>query len=273
MSWEDIKKEDDLGYYSSTQLEMFRRCPRQYEYRYIKGIKSPPNSALVLGSAVHKGIEHNYRRKFEKKRPAPADEVFDAYDQAFEKGKYGIEFEEAEGQVKDKGYAMSKLHYNDIAPTVQPTQQPEFEFLVDMEGVSKPVKGFIDVIGTTDVGRNVVIDNKTAGKKKTQFETDLSDQLTMYHYAHKVKFGKKPDALALDVMIGNKSGVDKQRLVTRRTDEQIKGFVETVQSIDSSIRAGNFPPTNQSSVCSWCGYNRQCTYAKNAIASREFARV
>jgi len=41
---------------SYTQLNMFLRCPRQYEYRYIHGLKVPPSGAMVQSRVWHQTV-------------------------------------------------------------------------------------------------------------------------------------------------------------------------------------------------------------------------
>ena len=42
---------------SASQLSMMARCPVQWEFRYAKGIKSPPGVALLVGKATHVSVE------------------------------------------------------------------------------------------------------------------------------------------------------------------------------------------------------------------------
>lgn len=48
----------DKKYLSFTQLSMFLRCPRQYEFRYIKGLKIPP-SGKEVPDEKKAGSNHN----------------------------------------------------------------------------------------------------------------------------------------------------------------------------------------------------------------------
>ena len=53
---------DDL---SPTKLGMLERCGLQYEFRYVKGLKLPPSSPLIVGSAAHRAAELDLKRKME----------------------------------------------------------------------------------------------------------------------------------------------------------------------------------------------------------------
>ena len=36
-----------------SMIGMFDRCPKQYEQRYVEGLRIPPASAMIVGSGVH----------------------------------------------------------------------------------------------------------------------------------------------------------------------------------------------------------------------------
>ncbi|MFA5936714.1 MAG: PD-(D/E)XK nuclease family protein [Candidatus Paceibacterota bacterium] len=263
MSWKDLEKG---SYLSHTQIAMYRRCPLQYMFRYMKGIKKPPTSSLVLGSSVHTSVEKNIGHKFEKGKPVNRNEAMDAFGQAFENGKSGIDWEgKNPDAVKDMGYNMSQVHYDKVAPTITPVEKPEFYFELNLDGVTRKVIGYIDVIAKAGAGR-AVLDTKTTGKKKDQFEVDLDGQLTLYAIAHKTLFKKPAKMLGMDVLVGNKTWVQPQRIITTRGDEQMTAMVETVQAIEKAIMAGIFYPCDSKMICSWCGYSDICPSAKAAKA-------
>lgn len=276
MAWEDVA---DAPYLSASQITMYQRCPKQYEYRYIKGMTRPPKMALVVGSSVHKSIELNYGKKHKTKKPELKDVVLDAYSQEFEKLKLDADKDEEQGRSKDRGYAMATAHYDLIAPTFQPLEAPELEFNVPIPGIKRKLYGFIDVIGepvTKDKKKKrLIMDNKTAKRKYERLAVELSPQLTAYEFAHRVLYGKKSDGVGIDAMVEytrkGEAITEVQRLVTTRDEMEIKRFVETAQAIDKGINAGVFPPVDDARVCSWCGFNDLCqkSAVKRAAAYNE----
>ncbi len=60
---------------SYTQLNMFLRCPRQYEYRYVHGLKVPPSGAMVQSRVWHQTVEFNYRQKIHSDRDLALGEI------------------------------------------------------------------------------------------------------------------------------------------------------------------------------------------------------
>lgn len=60
--------------YSHTRLQLVQQCGQRYRYRYQNGIKERPSAAsrpLILGSAVHAGIEEYLRAKTERPTLTP----------------------------------------------------------------------------------------------------------------------------------------------------------------------------------------------------------
>jgi len=47
-------------HYSPSQLGMWTRCPRQWQYRYLEGLMLPPVGAMALGSAVHRASARHF---------------------------------------------------------------------------------------------------------------------------------------------------------------------------------------------------------------------
>lgn len=266
MGWKDI---DDAPNLSVSQMQMYQRCPKQYEYRYIKGLKRAPGISMVTGISVHASAEINYAHKLKTKKPVKLSVAMDAFDTSFNKEKQGADVDEPIGQAKDRGYAMAKAHYEDIAPQFQPLANPELEFKIPMPGMKRKLYGFIDLVAApvvrTRLGlviskKRLVRDNKTSGKKKQKLEAELSTQLSGYAYVHKVLFGKLPDGVGLDVMIARKGSedVEVQRVDSVRTEPELAQFVTTAQQIEKGIQSGIFPPVNNHFTCNWCGYRELC---------------
>jgi CRISPR/Cas system-associated exonuclease Cas4 (RecB family) len=42
---------------SASSIGMYQRCPRQWAYRYVLGIKVPPDGGLITGLGVHRAAE------------------------------------------------------------------------------------------------------------------------------------------------------------------------------------------------------------------------
>ena len=72
------------GYVSNTQIEMMRKCPQQYYYRYVRGIKLPPPFAIVKGTAGHSALNTYFRIKGTQKTDMLQDEFIDCFETELE---------------------------------------------------------------------------------------------------------------------------------------------------------------------------------------------
>ena len=55
-----MKYEIPHGHLSASAIGTLLKCPKQYEFRYVKGIIIPPGKALATGSIFHKTLEMYY---------------------------------------------------------------------------------------------------------------------------------------------------------------------------------------------------------------------
>ncbi|MBI5244050.1 MAG: PD-(D/E)XK nuclease family protein, partial [Elusimicrobia bacterium] len=69
---------------SATQIGMFLRCPRQYEFRYMQGLKQPPSGAMVQSKVWHRTVEENYRQKIESAKDLPLPRMEEFYAAQYE---------------------------------------------------------------------------------------------------------------------------------------------------------------------------------------------
>ena len=70
---------------SVTQLKMYLRCPLQYKYRYIHGLRIPPTGAITLGKSIHSALEENYSQKIETHQDLPLDHVTDFFSDTWDR--------------------------------------------------------------------------------------------------------------------------------------------------------------------------------------------
>lgn len=189
-------------YLSITQLKMYLRCPLQYFFRYVCGIKTPPTGGLTLGRTVHETLKQNYRRKMKTHSDLPLPDVTDIFSHHWEREVKETVFSDGEnpGKLKDQGVQLLGAYYQKIAPKVQPIEV-EKEFLIDTGRTQLPLKGYIDLI---DDERRI-IDHKTSKRSLQKEVVDRDIQLSAYAMAYRALYGKEEKAVRLDVMIRNKS--------------------------------------------------------------------
>jgi hypothetical protein len=242
------------GYLSVSQIEMYLRCPKQYEYRYVKGLIQPPAVALVEGSCHHNALEMNNINKFKNDTDFDSKTVLEKFLDEFADKKKEIPKSEwiSSGEnaniINERGRNLIKNYMKEVAPTIKPFCLPEKRFEVELGGV--PILGFIDLVEEKEV-----IDYKVTKAAKSQIVADNSIQLSVYSYAEKkknVSFCCLTKTKASAVRITSSS----------RNDGDYAAVDAIIGSVVNGIKAGNFPlcdPTN-SFPCSekYCGYWKQC---------------
>lgn len=231
---------------SATQISMYLRCPRQYEFRYIHGIKRPGSGALLLGSSYHAALEENFEQKIESHIDMATEDVLDVYRYTFNKKKTKEEYvlEEPEHELIDTGVALVADYQMKIAPVIQPIQV-ENKFSIDIDG--REVIGVVDL--ETD---DRLIEHKTANKSWSEGKPHQEVQATIYSMVV-----DKP----IEYHIAVKTQKPKiQILSTSRTDQQREWVKELIKGIDKGIQSGVFYPNPTGNLCSpkWCGYWDLC---------------
>lgn len=249
---------------SYTQLNMLLRCGEQYRRRYLEGERVPPGSAGALGKSFHLAQESNYRQKITSKRDLPVKAVTAAFSDAFDVESKDVLWtpEEAEagiakvkGELKDEGVKLVEVYHTEVAPAVQPESCEEI-IPVALDGFPYDLKCVVDLVDD----QQIVHDSKTRARSPTAEEADKSMQLTAYALAYRVSRKEQEKGLQLDVAVRNKTP-KIVTLPTKRTNEQIGRFLETMARAATAIQGGVFLPAPEGAwYCSskFCGYYGTC---------------
>ncbi len=261
-------------HYSVSQLTMFQRCGEQYRRRYIEGDIVPPGLALVTGRATHKSAEVNLKEKMDSGKLVHLEDALDAardeVHEMFSDGDIdtdGKEREAAIAETTDEAVTLSTIHYNELAPVIQPVGVEE-KFEIDI-GLSRPLLGFIDV-----VEKEAIRDLKTVKRAPTQADVDVNQQMTAYHLA-RTEAGMKPKLVIIDAVTKTK----KPKVVTitsTRTEADQARLLARFGAMEKTLEAGNFMPTDPTQWwCDqrWCGYWSTCSYAGGAVKTISVGEV
>lgn len=238
---------------SVTQLKMYLRCPLQYKFRYIDGLKIPPVSALTLGKSIHSALEINYSQKIKTKEDLSVNQVKDLFSDLWEADVKETLFEEDErpGQVKDEGIGLITTYHKQVSPTIQP-KVVEKEFELSFKNVDYTLKGKLDLVDNQDI----IIDHKTTKRSMQEENINTDLQLTCYSLAYRHALGLKEKALRFDVMVRTKNP-KIQQLTTQRTQEDIDRFLKILAYVSTAIQKSIFYP-NENYFCAVCGYREMC---------------
>lgn len=238
---------------SVSQIRMYLRCPAQYYFHYVENIKVPPSGPLVLGKAVHAGLEYYFWEKLFFGTEARPALVLDVYSDAFENERLDVLWgDEEPGKAKDEGAELIKLYLAETAPQLIPLAvERKFEVLI----AGTVLMGFIDLV-TAD---GKIIDHKVVSKTPPENKIQEDIQLTAYAMGYEAIFGDLPAEVQLNFMVRSKV----PKLVARsanRGEGDIRRFVRMAEGVVKAIRAGMYYPNPDNLMCSpkACGYWGEC---------------
>lgn len=247
-----------------SHIEMLAKCPKQYEHRYVNGVRVPPGIAVHSGTGVHVAAAADYMAKRDTGELLPLEHIqemaAEATDKAIEDSGFILTDDDetseaqAKGAAKDKAVRLATLHHSEVAPKHKPVHV-ERQFVLNLEGYPIDVRGTIDL--ETPQG---IRDNKTAAKTPSEDIVHSSVQLSAYALASNVLADRpivSPVSVGLDYLVDLKRGAKYVPLESRRTVVDMQNFLRRVELAHQMIESGIFPPTNPTNwVCSekWCGY-------------------
>jgi putative RecB family exonuclease len=269
MSWDEVTKFDDSSALSASSIKTYLRCPKQFDFAYIKGIKTPPTFKMIFGRSIHKGLETNYEFKFKKKRDINVGAMHEAFvDDLKEQMKKASlpTTKTMMGMATDEGVRIMTKYHEDVAPGVQPIRSPELKLLSPVDGANRNLIGFVDLVADVEgVSKVTIRDTKTTSRMFTQVQADTDIQLTIYAYLLRKVENLKAGKVQFDVVLRKpQKKKDKQasfalKDVTSTRDEvAMRRFEEQFKRVDQGIRKGDFYPTDSYQTCAWCGYRDKC---------------
>jgi hypothetical protein len=224
---------------SATQINAFLHYPRQFERRYLLGLKDPTTGAAALGKAWHKAVEMNYRHKLAAGADLPLAEVQALFSQAFDAiiAKEEVVFKpnEKPAKLKEMGLAITSLYHKTIAPKIKPALIEE-RFRVGL-GEEFPY----DLVGVWDLvdDQGIVIDHKAYARAPSQDEVDKNVQLGVYALAYRLINGKPEAGLRLDILVKGRQPQAVQ-ISTRRTNRDCRWLLEVMERMTQVLESGSF---------------------------------
>lgn len=126
-------------------INMANDCGQRFLFRYILGIKSPPNAFLLVGKSTDESVTRDLDHKIETGELLQRDDVLEISAAKFEQeqknepielepeeAKAGKSLEQVLGEAKDKAISLSGLHHDEAAPKIQAVRTRR-KFSVNMD--------------------------------------------------------------------------------------------------------------------------------------------
>jgi putative RecB family exonuclease len=253
MTIADLKREPHISF---SQINTMLMCPLKYKYTYIDGIPMPYlPSSMVLGSAMHKALEHFYQAHLEGVR-ATKEELADVFGKRWREEEERTEIK-YNGDDREATMAMADKLLNVFLEKVQPQNIVAIEqpFRIELEGMP-PLVGVLDLIEEDDSGSPVIVDHKCVGKRFSDADLSGNMQMTCYSLAAKHLGYQAEPLLRFDTLLKTKVPA-YERQYTIRTDRDRARFLKTVSAVWSAIQKEAFYP-NPNFMCGSCQYSAIC---------------
>lgn len=230
-------------------------CSLQFYFQRVA--KLPPervSSNLIFGSAIHAALDEFVRNR----DIAAAKAVFETRVRAAYGDKVPVDGDTLE-TLLEKGPKMLDAYAASLKDEEVVAVSREFAVpLVDRDGqvLDRPLVGELDLVVKDAKGRLVVVDWKTAARRKSDDEVAGDLQATVYSYAIAQLFDERP-LFRFDVLLKTKEPA-VERYYTARDERDFKRFVEIVKQVERGVAAGVHIPADRSYFCSGCGFKSAC---------------
>ena len=256
-------------YLSASQMGLYNKCAEAYRRRYIEREVIPPGAAMVRGTALHKGAEHNFRQKIQSRSDLPAGDIVEfAVETArtvMDKEGLWLTVEEESrgavaiiGEVIDSAAKLAGALMSEVAPTIMPVAVEE-EVVIAMPESTHDLKGIMDIRTAESVE-----DFKTGKKMKGHKHWVSDSQMALYSLMHRARAGFDPTIRVHELLDQKKARTETVELTYGEDD--YKPLVRRINATLKGINAGFFPPTTPGAWwCSpdWCGYWQTCPYVNS----------
>lgn len=286
-------------YLSASQISTYLRCPMQYEFRYIKGITSPPAVAMMVGSAVHSGLEMYYNDRLDKnpmkyKPEQIAEFAITSLEEEVSEKEIPLEGSEKDDTVTHINNAVVP-YVNHVGPHFDPISVESEIRYISTCGVE--VLGYLDLerapmkleleadypdpekretAASLGLG-NRICDHKITGKKWALSQLENSLQFHLYVMAtgkhnveiHNVVKSTKTAASKVseaDFLLPSQDMTKNIRLLRHKFNPMHFHHIEVlIERVACGISSGVFTPTDLGNWCCserFCGYWYLCRGAK-----------
>lgn len=247
---------DQVTHLSHSSISTYLRCPRQWAYAYLEGLKKPPAAALIKGKAVDDGLTYNLRQKVKSREDLPVFDVLAMTEESFRKevdrqgGKSEVDWESATfASALDSAIEMTATHMEEHAPLIQPLHV-QYEAHRELED-GRDFVGYFDFI--TEDG--IVGDWKTGKKRMGQSAADSDLQPSAYAF-----LSEGPITFAFYRAIDTGKSQSSEILITARSEADRAWYGQAAADVSAAIDAGIYPPNPNGWHCSksFCGYWDLC---------------
>lgn len=250
---------------SPSAAEMYVKCPRQFWFRYIQGIKSPPGVAQVQGISGHEALKYaNYRYLRTGGSYPKVQKVID---------RFRAEWADRSKVITSATWFAENINRKTAESLIIPSLElymKEHAPKIEVAGAERPMRknvrglpilGILDLfVGSGDTAR--IDDYKFCGPSSPYLKPQYADDsLQLGTYA---LLGKVKRAGFICIVKGKQAKV--QRTPTVVSPARKEAVRREYVHVAKGISAGSFPrcaPGNFLCSARFCGYWSMCRGAKD----------
>jgi predicted RNA-binding protein with PIN domain len=261
-----------VDHYSISSLGTFNRCPRQWEYVYIKKQRKPPAGAMIVGSAVHKPQEVHCKRIIGGGEGLGLAEYQETAAGDFAKRKTEVDWTHEEDDADkclDRTVRLASAHHRIVVPSIVAPIAAEEQIDVRFDGADWTLRCILDVVQRADSGV-LIRDLKTKGRqpngaKAGNVEVDPAHRTQLEAYRMAWREAHNEPALTCVDYVWSPAKGDGQA-ITAAVDpdnRELALLLEDLTAMDAQVRAGLFPRRRDGW---WCG-ERSCGFWATCIGN------
>jgi len=261
------KIQEERPYFSHSSISTFRRCPRQYFYKYALCLpEEHRSSALAFGSSTHAWLAKYFRQRKDRGSVPEAQELKDCFVDSWNfelDNPVPVLFSEKEtaDSLKDTGVKLVDVFLQNQPKDIGKIIAIEEKFLADItdpgtgEVIEEEFLGYWDLVTEKDKVFTIW-EHKTGARRYSTSQLENMLQLSGYGYAgHSLGLGQP--SLKVNLLIKTKTP-QYQHLSTTRNEADYRDFIQTVIGVLASIKAGADYPVRDW-WCQGCSYAAKCT--------------
>ena len=237
---------------SFNQLDDYQTCPLKYRYVHVMRVPLLAHHRVVYGSAIHKAIQHFYKRRLAEAGECSEEELLHAFRESWVSEGF-LSREHEERRLASGEETLRRFLARDRDSPLWPTGvEEEFKFYVDRN----KVVGRYDLVVERD-GEVTILDFKTGAvddPRRAQERARDSLQLDIYALAHLRTRGRLPDRVELRFLESGLSGGKRPGLEEAQAAEQL------VREIGERIRRREFPAQPSWTACGQCAFRDICPH-------------
>lgn len=248
---------------SPSSVKDYLGCSLRYFFGRVMGLPRTGSPGLVLGKAVHGGLQVYHRSRW-RQEDTSLERILATYRDAFAQAEAEdgpIPFEDGQreetlnkGELILKAYLESEYaeHLGRIAGVEVGLREP-------LPGIGKEILGYVDLVRVLADGRHVPVDFKTVASTPNPEIESMQHELQLTVYQLMVEAATGAQVARREIVYLTRHKVPK--VIVHQLPAADKGAKQRVMTMIEAAERGigrgeHYPQPG--THCSWCDFREQC---------------